>query len=76
MHNIDGLAGIVLSIMLMLCSVLMNWFDFIDRADKVIMQPVLHFTQLVAAITAIVGVLYTIWPGFKRWLSNKLEEKE
>lgn len=72
----NGPFGIMISLVLALYSVVMNWFEFIGRADKLVMEPVLHFTQWVAALMAITGVLYTISPRFKRWLNKIMENQE
>ena len=60
-HNSSDFAGVYITIMLTAFSWFMN---FITHTDA-LMQLVLHFFQLIAAICAILVALSTLIPPFK-----------
>lgn len=66
-HN-DPIISVVASILFAAWSILMNFAD----VDNMLIQPILHIFQIIAAIAAIISFLCSISPAFKERVINYL----
>lgn len=73
-NNIDTIPGLLLTVMLTAFSVLLNVPEVVKDLDMVLL-PIVHTFQILAAATAVLVGVATLSPNFKNWLKSKLRIK-